>query len=321
MKTKSTAPAARRRGLSEIERKKRIFAYSMIAPVILIFGFVRILPIFQNFLYSFFHSSIGNPLEKFLGLANFTDLFKDHLFILSLRNTTFFALFVTFFSVIFAVLLAVMLSSPTRGGAFYETVYFLPVITPMVPVAVVWKWIYDPTYGLLNYILSWFGVAPVGWLVFPDTAMIAIIIMSVWKIVGYNMIIFLVGIRDIPESYLEAARIDGANTLQVFRRITLPLLRPIMLFVLVISTINSYNVFTQVFIMTSGPQGAPGNAVRTIVFDIYENAFRYFRTGYAAAEAVVLFLIILALTLTQFGISGSRERRERSRLKRKGASA
>ena len=314
----STGSPTKRKTLSQTERKKRIFAYTAILPVILIFGFVRVVPIFQNFLYSLFQSSIGNPLQKFIGLVNFKDLFHDDLFVISLRNTTYFAIFVTLFSVAFAVLLAGLLSSKSRASALYETIYFLPVITPMVPVAVVWKWIYDPTYGLLNYILSWFGISPVGWLVFPNTAMIAIIIMSVWKIVGYNMIIFLVGMRDIPESYIEAARIDGASTMQVFWQIIMPLLRPIMLFVFVISTINSYNVFTQVFIMTSGPQGAPGNAVRTIVFDIYENAFRYFRTGYAAAEAVILFLIILALTLLQFGISGSKDRRERRRLVRKG---
>ena len=177
----------------------------------------------------------------------------------------------------------------------------------MVPVSVVWKWIYDPTYGLLNYFLSWFGVKPMGWLVYPNLAMWAIIIMSVWKVIGYNMVIFLVGIRDIPETYFEAARIDGASSWDLFRFITMPLLRPILLFVVVISTINAYNVFTQVFIMTAGPQGAPGNAVRTLVFDIYENAFRYFKTGYAASEAVMLFLIVLALTLIQFGIARERE--------------
>lgn len=142
------------------------------------------------------------------------------------------------------------------------------------------------------------------WLIFPQTALFAIIIMSVWKIVGYNMMIFLVGIRDIPETYIEAAMIDGASRLQILRRVTLPLLRPILLLVIVITTINSYNVFTQIYIMTSGAQGAPGGSVRTMVFDIYENAFRYFRTGYAASEAVMLFAIILVLTIIQFGIGG-----------------
>ncbi|HPL29384.1 MAG TPA: sugar ABC transporter permease, partial [Anaerolineae bacterium] len=223
--------------------------------------------------------------------------------LISLRNTTLFAVFVTVFSVAIALALAVLLAGKVRCGGLYEALFFLPVITPMVPVSVVWKWIYDPTYGLLNYFLSWFGVKPLAWLVYPNLAMWAIIIMSVWKVIGYNMVILLVGIRDIPETFFEAARIDGAGRLGIFRYITMPLLRPILLFVFVISTINAYNVFTQVFIMTAGPQGAPGNAVRTLVFDIYENAFRYFKTGYAASEAVVLFLIILVLTLLQFGVA------------------
>ncbi|MDY4888536.1 MAG: sugar ABC transporter permease [Sphaerochaetaceae bacterium] len=293
-----------RRRMNETERKKRIFVYCSILPVIAIFAFVRIIPIFKNFVYSLFESTVVNPMQEFVGLKNFIDLFRDPLFLLSLRNTSIFALFVTVFSVVLAVLLAALLVNQSKLSPLYETLYFLPVITPMVPVAVVWKWIYDPTYGLLNYILSWFGIQPIGWLVYPNTAMVAIIIMSVWKIVGYNMIIFLVGMRDIPETYIEAARIDGASTNQVFWKVIIPLLKPILLFVFVISTINSFNVFTQVFVMTSGAQGAPGNAVRTIVFDIYENGFRYFRTGYAAAEAVVLFAIILLLTFIQFGISG-----------------
>lgn len=292
--------------LSQTEYKKRVFAYLSLLPVFLIYLFLRILPILQNFLYSFFNSTVVNPVAEFAGLTNYIDLFKDKLFIISLRNTTVFAVFVTLASVVIALMVAVLLSTKSKAGIFYETVFFLPVITPMVPVAVVWKWIYDPTYGLLNYVLSWFGVKPLAWLVYPDLAMWAIIIMSVWKVIGYNMIIFLVGIRDIPDSYIEASMIDGANRFQAFRHVILPLLRPIMLFVIVISTINAYNVFTQVFIMTAGPQGAPGNAVRTLVFDIYENAFRYFKTGYAASEAVMLFLIVLLLTLVQFKVGGKK---------------
>lgn len=300
-----TKPAVKKR-LNETEYKKRMFAYLSLLPVLIIYIFLRILPILQNFLYSFFNSTVVNPLADFAGFSNYIELFKDKLFLISLKNTTLFAVFVTLFSVLIALIVSVLLSGRTWAGAFYETVYFLPVITPMVPVAVVWKWIYDPTYGLLNYVLSWFGVKPLAWLVYPDLAMWAIIIMSVWKVIGYNMVIFLVGIRDIPDSYIEASMIDGANRFQIVRLIILPLLRPIMLFVIVISTINAYNVFTQVFIMTSGPQGAPGNAVRTLVFDIYENAFRYFKTGYAASEAVMLFLIVLVLTIIQFRIGGEK---------------
>jgi multiple sugar transport system permease protein len=269
-----------------------------------LFLILRIIPIGQNFYYSFFASKIGNPAAVFIGLDNYKELFTDVLFKKAMGYTSYFALFVTVFGVLISLTVALMLNKLTRLNPFYEAVYFLPVITPMVPVAVVWKWIYDPSFGLLNYFLSWFGIAPVAWLVYPNTALNAIIIMSVWKLIGYNMIIFLVGLRNIPTNYIEAARIDGANGPQIFWRITLPLLRPIVLLVFIITTINSYNVFTQVFIMTSGAQGAAGASVRTLVFDIYENAFRYFKTGYAASEAVMLFLIILVLTFIQFGISG-----------------
>jgi multiple sugar transport system permease protein len=298
---------ARLFGINRFELSKRVFAYLALIPILAIYLVLRIYPILQNFIYSFYNSTIANPRASFAGLDNYMSLFQDRLVLTALRNTTLFAIFVTLFSVTIALGLAALLAGKPRFGGFYEALYFLPVITPMVPVSIVWKWIYDPTYGLLNYVLSWFGLRPVGWLIHAETALWAIVAMSVWKVIGYNMVIFLVGIRDIPETYFEAARIDGANNWQVFRRITLPLLRPILLFVTVISTINAYNIFTQVYVMTSGPQGAPGNAVRTVVFDIYENAFRYFKTGYAASEAVILFLIVLGLTLIQFGVTRQRE--------------
>lgn len=304
---RATTIVARVLRINRFELSKRVFAYLALIPIIAIYLYLRIGPILTNFIYSFYNSSVANPRANFAGLDNYITLFGDRLFLISLRNTTLFAIFLTLFSVLIALFLAALLSGKLRLGGLYEAIYFLPVITPMVAVAVVWKWIYDPTYGLLNYFLSWFGIRPVGWLVYPDTAFWAIVIMSVWKVIGYNMLIFLVGIRDMPETYFEAARIDGAGSWQVFRFITLPLLRPILVFVMVISTINAYNVFTQIFVMTSGPQGAPGNAVRTLVFDIYENAFRYFKTGYAAAEAVMLFLIVLALTLIQLWTTQRKE--------------
>ena len=185
---------------------------------------------------------------------------------------------------ILSLALAVALNRPSRLTGLYQTLYFLPVITPMVPVSVIWKWIYDPGYGLLNYILSLFGVRPIGWLMYPNLALISIIIMCVWKNLGYNMIMFLVGLKNIPAQYYEAAAIDGASRWQAFWRITLPLLKPILLYVLVTSTIDGFNIFTPVYVMTTGSQGAPGNAVRTLVFNIYEEGFRYFKMGYASSR-------------------------------------
>jgi len=287
-----------------MEQKKRIFAYTTILPVVAIFAFVRIVPIAKNFYYCLFNSTVVSPTASFIGLANFKELMTDPYFLTAIKNTFKFAIWVTVFSVAFAVILAVVLQRRDKMSAFYETLFFLPVITPMVPVSTVWKWIYDPGQGgLLNYILSWFNLGPYGWLVRPETAITSIIIMTVWKTVGYNMLIFLVGIRDIPETYHEAARIDGASPMQDFWRITMPLLKPIILYVIVITTINSFNVFSQVYVMTGGGQGASGNAVRTIVFDIYENAFRYYRTGYASAEAVVMFFIIMILTVVELSFN------------------
>ena len=164
-----------------------------------------------------------------------------------------------------------------------------------------------PQYGLLNYFLSLLGISPRAWLVYPNLALYAIVIMSVWKIIGYYMMIFLVGLKNISKEYYEAALIDGAVGGQVFRYITLPLLRPIVLYVLVVATIQAFNVFTQVYVMTSDIQGAPGRLVRVFVYDIYENGFRYFKMGYASAEAVILLLIVLALTIFEFRVMGKED--------------
>lgn len=300
--TLTAAPEAsgRRRPFWTVERKRWLFCYLGLLPILALFLVVRIIPIVRTFMLSFYESNLVNPQAEFVGWDNYTELFGDHLFQAALRNTTFFAFATVFFSVLIGLGLALLMNRPLRLSGFYETVYFLPVITPMVPVAIIWKWIYDPTLGLLNYVLSWFGISPVGWLVYPDIALWAIVAMSAWKVLGYNMVIFLVGLRSIPDEFLEAASLDGASVWQTLRYITLPLLKPIILLVLVINTISSYNVFTQVYIMTSGGQGTTGNPVRVLVYDIWENAFRYFRMGYASAEAVILFLIILVLTLVQF---------------------
>jgi multiple sugar transport system permease protein len=267
-----------------------------------IYWVFRLEPIGRTFLLSFYDWHLVRPLKPFVGLENYRDLLSDENFLLALWNTTVFAVFVVGISVVLGLALAVLLAGGLRLTAAYQAIYFLPVITPMVPMAIAWKWIFDARYGILNYALSWFGIQPVGWLTSPDVAMWAIIIMSVWKVLGYNMVLFLVGLKSIPAIYYEAASIDGAAGWRMFRRITLPLLRPILLFVIVISTINAYNVFTQVYVMTTGSQAAPGAPLRVLVFDIYQNGFQFFKMGYASAEAVVLTLFILALTLVQFRV-------------------
>ena len=295
-------PIARARlGGSSLARSRYLFVLCALGPIMAIYAVLRVVPIGQSFWMSFHDYRLVGE-RPFIGLGNYAYLLEDPSFWTALKNTTAFAVFTVLFSVVLGLLAALALSGRIRFRSLYEAVYFIPVITPMVPVSIAWKWIYDPTYGLLNYLLGTVGIGPVGWLIYPTYALWAIVAMSVWKVVGYNMIIFLVGIRNIPALYYEAAAIDGASAFQQFRRVTLPLLKPIILFVTVVSTINAYNVFTQVYVMTTGSQGAPGNSVRVLVFDIYENAFRYFKMGYASSEAVVLFAIILLLTLVQFRV-------------------
>ena len=277
-----------------------LFAYGALAPVLALFAYIRVYPIIRGFELSFYKWNLIGASKPFVGWNNYTQLLNDPNFLLALRNTTVYSVATVVISTALALPLAVFLARRGRLMAFYQTVYFLPVITPMVPMAITWKWIYDYNYGLFNYALSLVGLPPVAWLTDPAIALWALVIVGVWKVLGYNLILFLVGIRNIPAQYLEAASLDGASSWQQFRFVTLPLLRPILLYVLVTATINAFNVFTQVYVMTLGSQSAPGQAVRVLVFDIYQNAFQYFHMGYASAEAVTLTLIVLGLTLIQF---------------------
>lgn len=284
-----------------------LFCYIVLAPVLLLFGYVRMVPIFESFLLSFHKWGLIDPIKPFIGLDNYIELMGDENFWLALKNTTIYAFSVVTLSTVLAVPLAVFLARKSKLSAIYQTIYFLPFITPLVPVSIAWKWIYDYNYGILNYLLSVVGIPPVAWLTDPDIALWALIGMGVWKGLGYNMILLLVGIRNISSTYIEAAAIDGANGWQRFRYVTLPLLKPILLYVIVTSSIFAFNVFTQIYVMTLGSQSAPGQAVRVLVFDIYQNAFTYFRFGYASAEAVSLTLIVLGLTLIQFRFGRNKE--------------
>jgi multiple sugar transport system permease protein len=296
----------KRRRLSMTQRRW-LFCYLGLLPVVALFVVLRLIPIVQTFIYSAYNSNVVNPTQTFIGLDNFKHLPADATFRTSLQNTFLFAAGTVLLSVLGGLVLALMVNTRWRLTPLFETIYFLPVITPMVPAAIIWKWIYDSNYGLLNLVISWFGFKQVGWLIYPNIALWAIVIVQVWKVLGYNMVIFLVGLRNIPAVYYEAAAIDGANGADVLRHITMPLLKPILLFIVVVTTINAFNVFTAVYVMTQGIQGTSGASIRVLVFDIWENAFRFWRTGYASAEAVVLFMIVMILTLVQFRMIRSEE--------------
>src|SRR5260370_2886860 len=250
-----------------------LFCYLTLAPVLALFLYVRVIPIAWSVVISFYRWDLIRPLKPFVGLANYENLLSDANFLLALKNTAIYSIATVVFSILIALPLAVFLARKRPLPVFSQTVYFLPVITPMLPMAIASKWIYDYNYGLFNYALSIFGIPPVPWLTDPQISLWSLIIMSVWKVLGYNLILFLVGIRNIPETYIKAASLDGASSWQRFRYITLPLLKPILLYVLVTPTINAFNVFTQVYVMTGGSQAAPGQAGRVLLFHLWPHAF------------------------------------------------
>lgn len=277
-------------------------AWAFLAPALLVIGAFFFLPVAAALLLSFTDfdiyavGSLDNA--RFVGVRNYVQLLQNPLFWTALNNTLYFALVGGPLSVAVSLGAALLVSAKaTRFKGFFRTVYFLPFVTTLVAVAIVWRYLYHPQYGLLNYALAQVGISPVDWLGDPRWAMPAIILMAVWKNFGYNMLIFVAGLQNIPEELYEAARLDGASALRQFRHVTLPMLGPTLLFVGVITMIGYFQLFAEPYVMT---QGGPLRSTTSLVLFMYEEGFRWWRMGFAAAIAFVLFLIILAATLIQF---------------------
>lgn len=247
-------------------------------------------------LYLILHDWNMLKAPKFIGLGNFERMLNDPLVGKSLVNTAYYTFLGVPLQLLVAFSLAVMLNQQIRGLGIYRTVYYLPSITPAVAFAVVWLQILNSEFGVLNSVLSWFGLGPVNWLFNPAWSKPALIIMSLW-LTGFQMIIFLAGLQSVPKELQDAAEIDGANTWRRFVNVTIPIISPIILFNMIISLIGSFQVFTAVFIMTNG---GPQDSTLFMVLYLYRNAFVYFDMGYAAYLAWVLFLIIMIFTAIQF---------------------
>lgn len=280
--------------ISNLLNKQGIAAILFILPAIIgTFVFI-IIPTIASFALSFTQWDLLNEI-KFVGLQNYKEIFTDSVFIKILTNTFVYAAATTFFGVLIPLILACILNSKIKGKDFFKTAYFLPFITPMIVIAIIWEWIFDPNIGILNHILK----LNIHWLYNPMFAMPSLIIVSVWKLIGYNMIIFLAGLASVNNDLIEAAQIDGANKLQTFWKIIIPLLSPTIFFVIIITAINSFQVFDLIYLMT---QGGPLDSTNVIVYAIYKNAFEYFRIGKASALAYVLFIIIFILTSIQWSL-------------------
>jgi multiple sugar transport system permease protein len=235
---------------------------------------------------------------EFVGFKNFVRLLtRDDTYFKVLRNTLVFTVSSVSATMVLSLLVALAMNAALRGIVIFRTAYYLPVVTSSVAVAVVWTWFYNPDFGPLNYYLAAVGLKPPPWLGSPDWALPAVIIVAIWKSVGYDMILWLAGLQGIPQHLYEAAAIDGAGRWRRFTAITLPLLTPTTFFVLVISLIQAFQVFDTVQVMTGG---GPADASRTMVVYIYDQGFRFLKMGYAAAVAWMLFLFIFLITIVQW---------------------
>jgi len=300
------APAARTRTRRRKALRRDLAAYLFLLPGLLHFAVFILFAVVYSFYLSFTRwDLLSKPV--FIGLQNFADMVHDDLFWNALRVTLLYVVLSlpTGIALALALALALAMNLRLRGIAIFRACYFIPVVSSMVAVAMVWRWIYQPDFGLLNYGLSLLGIAGPDWLGDEHLTMLSLAILSIWKNLGFNMVLFLAGLQGIPQSLYEAAAIDGAGPWQRFRNITWPLLTPTTFFVAVLGVIGSFQVFDQVVVMT-GANGDPGDASRVYTFYLYTKAFRDHAMGYAAALAWVLFAIIAAVTAIQVRFLGRR---------------
>ncbi|MCB0092953.1 MAG: sugar ABC transporter permease [Caldilineaceae bacterium] len=288
-----TTPFWRRRSF-----RRGLTGWLFAAPILIYFTIFVFGPILASLLMMFYDWNGFGPLSqaKFVGLSHVTEAFGDEKFLGSFRNTATYAIVVVLCGVGVGLLLALALNGVTKFVGFVRSTYYLPVMLPMTAMSLLWGLMYQPRYGFINQVLGMVGIPPVKWLINPNIALYSICLMVIWKGLGWYMVIFLAGLKAIPEEFYEAAQMDGATAWQRFWKITLPLLKPTLLFVIVVTVIGSLQVFSPIFIMT---QGGPANATNVVVYWVYLTAFQFMRFGYATTLAVILFVVILVITLIQ----------------------
>lgn len=277
-------------------RGQALWGYLLIAPMMTGFAIFFLLALAISFGLSLTNWDVLTA-PQWVGMNNYARLPQDREFLTALRNTAALAIPNVTLRLIISLAIALALNSRIRFRSFYRTIFFMPVLTMPIATATIWKWLFDPSFGPINAALGRFALPQPEWLNYPQSAVIAVVIVLLWSGVGYDMVIYLAGLQSIPREYYEAAQIDGAGAFRQFRDITLPLLTPTTFFLLVIATIGSLQVFDLVFVMA---RVGSTNRFPTIVYYIYQEGFQNFRMGYAITVAWVLLLIILVLTLVQF---------------------
>jgi len=270
--------------------------YAYVPPALAIVGTFVVFPIGYSFYLSLLSWDFIRPTPLFVGLDNYRRLLAAPDIHQAMANTFLYTAGTVPLSALLGLGVAVLLNRPMRARGLFRTAFFAPTVTSAVAMSAVWLWIYDPQVGLMNALLHALGLPPLGWLNDPRTALLALVIMSAWNGLGYDMVLFLGGLQGVPPELEDAAAIDGATRAQTFWRVIFPLLAPTTLFVLIITTVSAVQVFTQVSVMT---QGGPAGATNVLVFSLYQHAFQTFEMGYASALAWVVFLILLVLTAAE----------------------
>lgn len=279
------------------------WAWIMLAPNVIGFLMFMLIPMVMIFVLSFTkYDMLSTP--EFIGFENYVALFKDPIIKEVTINTILYTVLTVPVGMVISLALAVALDRKLALRKFYRAAFFLPTITSMVVVAIVWQWIYNPEFGLLNWFLGFFGIPAQNWLTSAKTSLLSLAIVGIWKRLGYDMLVFLSGLQGISTSYYEAAELDGASKWQQFKNVTVPLLRPTTFFVFVMAIIDSFQVFDQVSLMT---KGGPGRSSSVLVHYLYQNAFQYYKMGYSCAIAYLLFAIILVITIVNVRVQAKND--------------
>jgi len=281
---------------SSSKKEQKFWAYLFLGFPLLLMSVFVFFPIAFAFVVSFYDWNLLIPDKPFVGLGNYFELFKDEVFVKAVKNTIIYTMGVVPIQTMLSLFLAFIMNQKIVGKAFFRTAFYIPAVTSSVVTSIIFVWIYSKP-GLLNYILHTIGVdSNIDWLTNPTTVLPAIMMLNIWTTSGYFMVSFLAGLQNIPATLYEAAKIDGANQWKLFWDITVPMVRPVTYFVVVMSLIGCFQVFDQIFIMSSG---GPDNSSTTMSYFVYQNSFKYFRFGLGAASAVILALLIFTVTAIQ----------------------
>ncbi|WP_223588255.1 carbohydrate ABC transporter permease [Neobacillus bataviensis] len=283
--------------------QSKFFILVVLIPTAVWFFTFMFYPIFLTFKNSFTDANLAYNDESFIGLENYKRLLSDPSFHIALKNTIFAVLYIVPTTIALSLTAALLLNSFNKKiRETFTLFYFLPVVTSMVAISIVWSWLYNPSYGLFNYLLNLLGLPTQGFLTSPKQSLPSISVIQIWKDVGFYTVILLASLRTIPKTYYEAATVDGANRFHIFRYITLPLMKPILIFVGIVSTIGAFKIFDPIKVITDG---GPGNSTMVLVLYIIRQGITNSEIGYASAIAVVMFVIVLFITLIQWFLTRS----------------